>query len=251
MSRPIIRFLCQKDIPAVVELLHRSFDNRLRSFMTYTQQGIGHFLSVPLQYPGLQSDRIRLVVVQEEEVVGFADYRMLGDQNGHLSYICVKPTARGQGVASALITEFLRMYPQVEVLSLDVFRDNGPARALYTKLGFEVQEIAAWVTRFLPTPLASVSINSVEASMAAYRRYGFCELDVCFDQQRLTVGLMGSDLVRCFSIDAFENDALLAGIRQVFNFAERAMTVVPETRLIEIKNPHTVVTLSDRMSLAT
>lgn len=251
MSQPMVRLLGREDISAVVKLLHESFDSRLRPFMPYTQQGIGDFLSVPLEYPDLPSDRTRLVAESQEEILGFADYRMLGRGAGHLSYICVKASARGRGVATAIITEFLRLYPQVEVLSLDVFRDNSPARALYRKLGFKTVQVSGWVTRSLPVPLGSVSIESIEASMAAYRRHGFCELDVRFEQQRISVGLIGPHVVRCFSVDAFENDALLAGLRQVFKFTEEAMVVVPRAGLANIKNPHKLTTLSDRMSLET
>lgn len=249
MSRPVVRILCWEDIPAVVKLLHESFDHRLRPFMTYTQQGIGDFLAVPLEYPGLSSDRTRLVVERQEEIIGFADYRMLGHGTWHLSYICVKASARGRGVATALISEFLRLHPQVEVLSLDVFRDNGAAKALYRKLGFKTVRVSGWATRSLPVPHASVSIQSIEASMAAYRQHGFCELDVHFEQQRIKVGLIGPHVVRCFSVDTFDNDALLAGLRHVFRFTEQAMTIVPESGLANIKSPHELTTLSDRMSL--
>lgn len=249
MSQPAVRILRRDDISAVVELLHESFDSRLRPFMTYTQQGIGDFLSVPLEYPGLRSDRSRLVVELQEEIIGFADYRMLGNQAGHLSYICVKPSARGNGVATALISEFLHQHPRMDVLSLDVFRDNGPAKTLYRKLGFKTVRASGWITRSLPNPQGSVSIESVEASMAAYRRHGFCELDVRFEQHRIKVGLIGPDILRCFSVDSFENDDLLAALRQVFKFTEQAMTVVPEGRLVDIKRPHTLATLSDRMTL--
>lgn len=250
MNQPTVRFLRREDIPTVVKLLHESFDHRLRPFMTYTQQGIGDFLSVPLEYPGLASCRMRLVVEHHEEIVGFADYRMLGQGSGHLSYICVKASARGRGVATTLISEFLRLYPQVKLLSLDVFRDNDPARALYRKLGFKPVRVSAWVTRSTPVPLGSVAIESIEASMAAYRRHGFCELDVHFEEQHIKVGLIGPHL-RCFSVDAFENNALLAGLRQVFRFTEQAMIVLPEAELADIRNPYSLMTLSDRMSLDT
>lgn len=251
MSQPMIRTLRREDIPAAVKLLHESFDYGVRPFMTYTQHGIGDFLAVPLEYPGLPSDRTRLVAGSQEEIIGFADYRMFGHQTGHLSYICVKASARGSGVATALISEFLRLHPEVEVLSLDVFRNNGPAKALYRKLGFKTIGVSGWVTRSLPVPRGSVSIHAIEASMAAYRRHGFCELDVRIEQQRVNVGLIGPHVVRCFSIDAFENDTLLAGLRQAFTFTEQAMTVVPESGLAKIKSSYGLATLSDRMSLDT
>lgn len=249
MSRQRIRNLAPQDLPSVVKMLHESFDRRLRPFMTYTQHGIGNFLSVPLQYPELPSNRTRLVVEHQEEILGFADFRMLDYHKGHLSYICVKPSARGQGVATALISEFLRMSPHVEILSLDVFRDNDPAKALYRKLGFETEQSSAWITRPLPDPRGSLAIASIEASMASYHRHGFCELDIRFEQQPLTIGLIGRDVVRCFSVDSFENDALLAAMRRAFNFTEQAMTIVPEVTLPDIRNAHRLATLSDRMTL--
>lgn len=249
MNETVVRILRPEDISTVVKMLHESFDSRLTPFMTYTQHGIGDFLAVPLEYPDLPSDRTCIVMVRQHDIVGFADFRMLDHHTSHLSYICVKPSARGSGVATALISAFLAWHPLVSVMSLDVFRTNGPAKALYRKLGFKTVQTAAWITRESPDAFGSISIASIEASMAAYRRYGFCQLDVLLEQQHIRVGLIGPHVVRCFSLESFQDDVLLAGLRQVFKLADRAMTAVPEAEIANIDVPYSLATLTDRMRL--
>lgn len=249
MTQPSIRNLTLDDVPTVVQMVRDSFDSRLRPFMIYGQHGMVNFLSVPLEFPECKSDRQQLVMEIEGAIVGFADFRLLGDGAGFLSYICVASHARGQGVATRLIDFFLASHPDVTELSLDVFRENSSARALYSKLGFESKYTSAWVTRSVPDPSGSVAIPALPASIAAFRAHGFCELGVKLGQDSFNVGLIGAQTVRCPSTSSFENDALLSGLRGVFPHVDRAFAIVLESDLPSLRVRHELVTLADRMQL--
>ena len=249
MNAMTIRKMHLDDVPVVAEMVRDSFDSQFWPFMIYAQHGIAAFLSVPLQYPGSSPEQHSLVLSREEGVQGFADFRVLNDRAGFLSYICVKPTARGHGVATNLIMHFLSHHPHLTELRLDVFRGNAPALAMYKKLGFESRGSAAWVTRALPAPHGSVAITSLAISLAAYSVYGFCEFDVLLNRERVKVGLLGPNVLRCSTIESFGNDKLLASLHQMFPHADSAFAVVSEAAVADLQVAHQVVNLSDRMTL--
>ena len=63
------------------------------------------------------------------------------------------------------------------------------------------------------------------------------------------MGLIGLHTVRCMTVESFENDELLAGLHSVFQDADRAFTVIPETAVSGIKSAHEIVNLSARMTV--
>jgi ribosomal protein S18 acetylase RimI-like enzyme len=249
MRPEVIRELRVDDLPLVVEMVRDSFDSRRLPFMVYSQLGIVKFLSVPLQYPESSPDRYPVVLTDEEGVQGYADFRILDERVGFLSYICVKPQARGRGVATRLIDSFLSRFPELNELQLDVFNDNAPARRMYEKLGFKRKWSSSWITRSLPEPHGSCEIPALATSLAAFALYGFCELEVLVDQGNVKVGLLGEALFKSPSVEAFDNDALWAALREVFPPAKCAFAVVRETDLSAVKVAYVVVNVTDRMTL--
>jgi len=73
-------------------------------------------------------------------LMAMAGERMRVPGHVELSAICVHPEARGKGYAAALTQELMRRaFAQGERPFLHVRPDNGPAIALYRRLGFETR----------------------------------------------------------------------------------------------------------------
>lgn len=253
MMSILVRTLTQADVPAVSGLIHDSFGAELRPFMTYTQHGIGAFLSVPLKYPGSDPERHLLVAVdgsKPQDVTGFAEFRVTDGNVGFLSYICVAESARGRGVARALLGSFRDEHPELNELRLDVFRDNAPAVSLYRKLGFKPTSTVAWVTRSMPPPAGAARIRSLPTAMANFNAYGFCEMEVVGEASETRIGLIGEKVLRCFSAQAFDDDVLLSRLSGHFPRTETALVILPAASVPEISSIHQVINLSDRMKLS-
>jgi ribosomal protein S18 acetylase RimI-like enzyme len=245
----IIRELRVHDLPEVVEMVRDSFDSRRLPFMVYSQPGIVEFLAVSLQYPEASPGRFPLVLTDEEGVQGYADFRIVGENVGFLSYICANQKARGRGIARRLIDSFLSRFPELNELQLDVFSDNAPALRMYEKLGFERKSSSSWITRSLPEPQGHFEIPALATSLAAFALYGFCELEVLVGHEGIRVGRLGASILKSPSVEAFQNDALWAALREMFPPAECAFAVVPETQRSKLKVAHSVVNVTDRMTL--
>ncbi|AWB85669.1 GNAT family N-acetyltransferase [Mycetocola zhujimingii] len=250
-----IRALQIDDIPAVVRLLRTSFEPHLWPLMTYTQSGVARYLAAPLRFPGATPSTTSLVLVggegeQQAGVIGFADFRIVDTAHAHLSYICVAEEARGNGFASLLIREFVRMHPEVTTMSLDVFRDNGAARSLYTRLGFRDSGSSVWITRQLPEARGVVAVDNLPFALAAHSAYGFCELNVRRSVGGRRYGLLGDATVRTFSAEDFDEDEPLAALHAMFAGMTTALYVAPEDELALIKSDFEVVKTNNRMSLS-
>lgn len=236
-------------IPQVVQLVRESFPGNLRAYMVYAQHGIGRFLAVSYNYPNCDTDRVVLTAVRDQRVLGFADFRLLSDNRAFLSYICVAVEAHGFGVATRLITSFLQQNPRIESLDLDVFDNNVGAKALYTKLGFKTQASSAWITRDIPEPSGTVQIASLPVAIAAFEAHGFCELEVRRGNEKISIGRLGDEVLRCATAMSFGDDRLLSSIKSVFPEATKAFAVVPCHDLPLVTTQHDIVTVSNRMCL--
>lgn len=86
----------------------------------------------------LESADATLVVGREGSDVGLCVVAGPGAGDAGLYSVWVAPEARGQGVGEALVGEALRVASACGYarLVLEVSDENGPARALYERLGF-------------------------------------------------------------------------------------------------------------------
>lgn len=81
---------------------------------------------------------IVLTAKASEVLLGYCVLLCAGEE-ADITNVCTMPQARGKGVATALLTELLEQGNAQGVVEyfLEVREGNVPARALYTKLGFE------------------------------------------------------------------------------------------------------------------
>lgn len=247
----MIRGLRSEDIPIVTTLLRQSFSSSTWPFMTYTQHGAGAFLDIAVRYPHSVEPRYIVVAVDERSnrPVGFADFKVSDHETGFLSYICVDQAARGQGLATAMFHEFLCAHPDLRTVGLDTFRTNTTARSLYKHWGFTVHSTVAWVTRPLPPAAQPPRIHGLSVSLAAYAAYGFCELQLEPPDAGSKIGVLGETVLRCFTREDFEDDALLASARGLLGGLTTAFSVLPESEVKDLDVAHDIILLSDRMNL--
>lgn len=222
-SRP----LQAADIGAVVAMLRESFPSQLNPYLTYAQPGVRHLLGVQIAQPGCFPHKVRTVATGPDDVpVAFAELTLDLPARAFLSYVCVAPHARGKGVAAAMIEDFLRRHPGVTEMELDVFADNEPALRLYHRLGFTLRASATWARRDLPSAGEPVPTPGLTTALAAFDRYGFCEVELHRPSGPVRVGRIGPDVLRCHGLAAFADDDLLATARAVLPGPTQALTVV-------------------------
>lgn len=226
-----IRDAVLQDLPAVQALIQASFADELRPYMTATQAGAASFLSVFVGHPHLYPERTYLVAEAEDVgLLGYAEYRLLEGQTGFLSYICVSPSARGQGVATRLMHRYLDLHPGVQRMQLDVFAQNAPALRLYCKLGFQADAETVWLrSPILPaSPLAvpaDLRLENLPAALAMHERYGFCELQGTFRGAPFKVGRIGAHVLRCFHAQNFSDTDFQCAMQSVLPELQEALLI--------------------------
>lgn len=226
----VIRPLRESDVPAAHSLIEQSFEIRLHPYMTATQPGGAAYLAAFMKRPDLHPARLYLAAERQGHLLGYAEFRDTEPGVGFLSYICVAPEARGQGVASKIIRHYLDTASDTQILKLDVFAHNEPALALYRKLGFVEESQTVWWRRPLPRvgQASELQFHNWPAALAMHERYGFCEYQFSFQGQAYKLGRMGDGVLRCGNPADFADDVLLAALRAAFPELQAALFIASD-----------------------
>jgi RimJ/RimL family protein N-acetyltransferase len=215
------------DLPHVVAMLGSSFEPGLRPYMTYTQHGIMAFLELHMLHPESFPDKVFFVSTDKnDQAIGYAEFRLNTAKVGFLSYVCVAEHSRGLGIATSLIEHFIFSRQFLERLELDVFENNSPALRLYQKLGFERHEQKTWLQRPLPPPSAPLAIPQFHTSTATHAAYGFGELPVNWRGHEVRLGRIGTSVLRCYDLESFSDDDLLASARATIPSLREVLTIL-------------------------
>ena len=220
------------DLPWIADLVRTSFDSDLLPYLVAAQHGILEWWRLMLDYPAsFGNPRILVATSADGTRLGYAEVRKLDETTGFLSYVAVSPQARGAGIARGLLAAWLRDEPAVGAMELDVFASNAPARRLYERLGFEETARSTWWTAPLPdtTPdpaAGDLAVVDLPAAMARHRVYGFTDLAVGTGDGRLRLGVMGQEVLRFFSANAFADDRAVALGRSLFPDLTRGMAIL-------------------------
>lgn len=229
-------------------MLSECFSPELRPYLTYAQHGVPQFLEGRLTHPESFPENLYCVATGRDDLaIGFAEFRLSTKNVGFLSYICVSEHARGLGIASSLIEDFALSHASLERLELDVFPDNLPATRLYEKLGFTLCSQNVWLRRHLPLPSTALSLFDPQVSAMTQDSWGFCELHVEWQDQKIRLGRIGANVLRCFDLQSFNDDDLLAGAKATFASLTEAFTVLPTNETIAAAPGTETVTLGNRM----
>lgn len=204
----------------------------LRDYMIVAQPGIGRYWEVVLDHPASFPGRCLLVAEGESgELLGFADLVLVEPEVAHLSYLCVAEAARGRGVASVLLREYLARNPGVRTMQLDVFADNAPARALYDRIGFEVDSATTWwiadIAQQDKANDENVRVEGLHAACAWLETYGFCELSVATPNGTVRLGRPSARVLRCFDVGTLQRPAVLSAVIREFPEIDRVLVLAP------------------------
>jgi len=90
-------------------------------------------ISILLDAPGTGG---LIALDQADEAIGFIIGRAIADE-GEVLTLCVSPSARRQGVATALVGELKKLLAPCRRIFLEVAISNQEARDLYENLGFQ------------------------------------------------------------------------------------------------------------------
>lgn len=84
-----------------------------------------------------QNPNAYYLVAETDEIIGFAGLWHIADE-GHITNVAVKRTARGLGLGEGLLEELIEVARELglRAMTLEVRVSNTPARTLYEKLGF-------------------------------------------------------------------------------------------------------------------
>lgn len=239
------------DVAGIQRLLLDAYEPRLRPYLTYTQAGIGAYLSVVLSRPDLYPSHALLSAVDgEEQVVGFAEFRHLGSGTTLLSWFAVDEAARGEGLGSRIVRHAASTFP-ADLLQVDVFDSNAGARRFYDRLGFEPVADSTWLVRALPSGSdgpGALDVTSWHEARAGLHAYGFCRVQAVWRGVMVTVGLLGPSTVRVDDRELFEDLDFLGALRATFPERKEAVRV---TQDLSDPGPETAVLLrSTRLQAA-
>lgn len=106
-----------------------------------------------VRLPARMDGEIALVAEDGDRLAGFAFAHRAGRGLGRITDLYVVPSARGDGVATALVAEVVRRLCDLglETVVLEVLASNEGARAVYDRWGFREQELT------LSAPLATLA----------------------------------------------------------------------------------------------
>ena len=118
-----IRKMTDREVPQVAEL------EKLCFAMPWSEKSVAGELDNPLA--------LWLVAMDGESLAGYVGSQTVMDETDMMN-LAVTPQFRRQGVGEALVNALVASLKELgsRCLTLEVRDSNGPARALYAKLGF-------------------------------------------------------------------------------------------------------------------
>lgn len=245
--RASVRVAAPDDVEWMAELAKRSFDERWHPYMTSTQSGSARYWEVILAFQESFPDRTFLVAeTPSGDRLGFADLTRVAPDVAHLSYIAVAESARGRGTGSELLRNYVVRNPDLRTLRLDVFEDNVVARAVYDRLGFEVESVTSWwvveMNLAAVEPSAGLVLRDLHTAHAWLADYGFCGFDGVLAESRFHFGIMDGTVLRCYDPAVLCLPSVLAGVYQKFPTLSRAFLTVPGTEppASDVGQPHRI-----------
>ncbi len=228
----VVEAMTAGDAGPVAALLTSCFAEDLHAYVAYCGADVANYLAVMAGCPPAHRDQHLLVARSVSHgVVGFAEFRSLGDGGELLSYVCIAPAARGQRLAERMVRSHLEQRAGARTLDLDVFAQNTVARRLYERVGLAAVSETEWWARDL-APAAEhapdggiLRVRDWHLTAAALDRYGFGMMEAEWRGQSLRLGLPSRSVVRVSDPRWFADDALLAAAAVLVPTLEQCLMI--------------------------
>ncbi len=110
----------------------------------FQEQWMGLKISYPLTYDKIKEMENVFSIFNEDEFLGIIQQIRVEKDNIHIGRIIINPKKQGMGFGKEAIRGFIDLIfkdESIKSISLNVFDSNKNARNIYTKLGFEIDEV--------------------------------------------------------------------------------------------------------------
>jgi ribosomal protein S18 acetylase RimI-like enzyme len=224
------------DLAGVQSLLRASFEPWLQRYLIPAQSGYPEFARIHVENSCVIADAPELLLAETAagDLLGYAEFRRRSEERAILTYICVAARARGTGVASRLVETYLAEAPTIERLETNVFETNAAARAFYLQRGFCVTGDIVWWSKDVSArgglAAAPLRLEDLPAAIAAFDRFGFCEVSGSIEDRPVKLGRIGRTVLRCYREEDFLSERLLSAAVSVFPDVREALLVLPGDR---------------------
>lgn len=165
-------------------------------------------------------------------VLGVAHVVSVGDAC-HLNHVAVAAGCRGQGVGATLLAAFGARGRELGArrLSLDVYAREVSTVAWYTRHGFREHARAVHLRLAVPPRPADdggwlVPALQLQTAAAAIGRVGFGRVEAVRGDARLTLGLIGDDVLRLLDAGGLPLADVLAAAGALFGGRRRELVIV-------------------------
>ena len=135
----VIRDARREDLPGIQHVVRTTWDYAYRE--TIPEEVRKGFVERAYSRASLErriGDDVFLVAIVDEEILGFADFRLASPDEVELAAIYVLPEAQGSGLGTRLLETGIRGFPSATKITLHVERENASARHFYERRGFVV-----------------------------------------------------------------------------------------------------------------
>ena len=110
----------------------------------FQEQWMGLKISYPLTYDKIKEMENVFSIFNEDEFLGMIQQIRIEKDNIHIGRFMINPKKQGMGFGKEAIRGFIDLIfkdESIKSISLNVFDSNKNAKNLYTKVGFEIDEV--------------------------------------------------------------------------------------------------------------
>lgn len=154
-----------------------------------------------------------------DELTGFAEWRLTDDEVFFLNNIYIKKKHRGLGIGQKLLTHGIQIAKEknAKSLELDVFKSNISAYEWYQKNDFkEVYEKEIYQIIFEDEEeTITIQVSNIVQSLALYQVLGYSQVQIISDE-KIVFNIPNENYIRINTLEELNNLQMLNSVRGVY-----------------------------------